>query len=98
MRAFRDRFNVPIPDDRLEDVPFYHPGADSPEVKNPQEPARTSWVAQQLGSGSGPVVVATDYVRAYAEQIRAFVPAGRRYLVLGTDGYGRSDSRANLRR
>ncbi len=65
---------------------------------HPQEPARTSWVGQQLGSGSGPVVAATDYVRAYAEQIRAFVPAGRRYLVLGTDGYGRSDSRANLRR
>jgi pyruvate dehydrogenase E1 component len=41
-------------------------------------------------------VVATDYIRAYPEQIRAFVPM--HYTVLGTDGYGRSDTRANLRR
>ena len=42
------------------------------------------------------MVAATDYVRAFAEQIRAFVP--RRYLVLGTDGFGRSDTREKLRR
>jgi pyruvate dehydrogenase E1 component len=41
------------------------------------------------------VVAATDYVRAYAEQVRAFVP--RRYVVLGTDGFGRSDTRERLR-
>ena len=44
----------------------------------------------------GPVIASTDYIRAYAEQIREFVP--RRYKVLGTDGFGRSDSRENLRR
>ncbi len=44
----------------------------------------------------GPVIAATDYVRAFAEQIRAFVP--RRYVVLGTDGFGRSDTREKLRR
>jgi pyruvate dehydrogenase E1 component len=42
------------------------------------------------------VVAATDYIRTFAEQIRAFVP--RRYIVLGTDGYGRSDTRERLRR
>ena len=43
-----------------------------------------------------PVVAATDYMRSYADQIRAFVP--RRYVVLGTDGFGRSDTRERLRR
>ena len=42
-----------------------------------------------------PVIAATDYVKLYADQIRAFVPA--RYTVLGTDGFGRSDTRASLR-
>jgi pyruvate dehydrogenase E1 component len=59
--------------------------------------ARTPWVAEVLGSTQGPIVAATDYVRAVPEQIRAFVPAGRRYVTLGTDGFGRSDSRAMLR-
>ncbi|MEY3251925.1 MAG: hypothetical protein RL227_898, partial [Pseudomonadota bacterium] len=45
----------------------------------------------------GPVVAATDYVRAVPEQVRACVPAGRRYATLGTDGFGRSDGRALLR-
>ena len=49
-----------------------------------------------LAGRSGPVIAATDYVRSFADQIRAFVP--RRYRVLGTDGYGRSDYRRNLRR
>ena len=44
------------------------------------------------------MVAATDYVRAVPESIRAFVPPGRRYLTLGTDGFGRSDTRAALRR
>jgi pyruvate dehydrogenase E1 component len=51
----------------------------------------------QLLAGSGPVIAASDYVRAVPESIRAFVPAGRRYLTLGTDGFGRSDTRAALR-
>ncbi|HET7401576.1 MAG TPA: pyruvate dehydrogenase (acetyl-transferring), homodimeric type, partial [Usitatibacter sp.] len=63
---------------------------------HPTEKARTSYVEQCLADTKGPVVASTDYIRAYAEQIREFVP--RRYKVLGTDGFGRSDSRENLRR
>jgi pyruvate dehydrogenase E1 component len=48
--------------------------------------------------GAGPIVAATDYVRAVPEQVRAFLPAGRTCLTLGTDGFGRSDTRAALRR
>ena len=55
-----------------------------------------SHVENCLKAERGPVVAATDYVRLYAEQIRAFVPG--RYVVLGTDGFGRSDGRAALRR
>jgi pyruvate dehydrogenase E1 component len=56
-----------------------------------------SFVEQQLaGRPAGPVIAATDYMKAFADQIRAFVP--RRYTVLGTDGFGRSDYRRNLRR
>lgn len=57
---------------------------------------RTPVLIGCLEGRSGPVAAATDYVRAYADQIRAFVPM--RYTVLGTDGFGRSDTRANLRR
>ncbi|MGA0571308.1 alpha-ketoglutarate dehydrogenase [Variovorax sp. VNK109] len=57
----------------------------------------TSHVARILAQGEGPVVAATDYVRAVPEGIRAFVPAGRAYTTLGTDGFGRSDTRAALR-
>ncbi len=55
------------------------------------------FVQQQLQSSSGPVIAATDYVRAVPESIRAYLPAGRRYLTLGTDGFGRSDTRQELR-
>jgi len=65
---------------------------------HPAEPQRISWVDERLGERpAGPVVAATDYMRAYADQIRAYVPADRRYAVLGTDGFGRSDYRRNLR-
>jgi pyruvate dehydrogenase E1 component len=63
---------------------------------NPTEPLRRSYVEQCLAGRPGPVIAATDYVRSFADQIRPFVP--RRYRVLGTDGYGRSDYRRNLRR
>ncbi|MEE9926579.1 pyruvate dehydrogenase (acetyl-transferring), homodimeric type [Microvirgula aerodenitrificans] len=63
---------------------------------HPSATARQSFVETQLGGRQGPCVAATDYIRAYADQIREFVPG--RYTVLGTDGFGRSDSRANLRR
>jgi pyruvate dehydrogenase E1 component len=63
---------------------------------NPMEPPRAAFVTQALSKAKGPVIAATDYMKNYAEQIRAFVPG--RYTVLGTDGFGRSDSRVNLRR
>ena len=50
---------------------------------------------EALAERAGPVIAATDYLQAYADQIRAFVPG--RYRVLGTDGFGRSDTRARLR-
>ena len=54
-------------------------------------------VTRLLQGSRGPVIAASDYVRAVPESIRAFIPAGRRYLTLGTDGFGRSDTRAALR-
>ena len=57
----------------------------------------SAYVSAQLAQSAGPVIAATDYVRAVPESIRAFVPPGRRYLTLGTDGFGRSDTRAALR-
>ena len=64
---------------------------------HPTEPARVPYIAQCLGATTGPIVVSTDYMRTFAEQVRAFIPKGRSYKVLGTDGFGRSDSRAKLR-
>ena len=62
---------------------------------HPEEPPRPTYVESCLDSTSGPVVASTDYMKAYADQIREFVP--RTYTVLGTDGFGRSDTRARLR-
>jgi pyruvate dehydrogenase E1 component len=62
-----------------------------------EEEAGEAFIAQQLGKGKGPIVAATDYVRSVPESVRAFLPEGRRYLTLGTDGFGRSDTRAALR-
>jgi len=56
-----------------------------------------AFITQQLHASEGPIIVATDYVRAVPESIRAFIPPGRRYQTLGTDGFGRSDTRAALR-
>ena len=55
------------------------------------------FVTQQLGTHAGPVIASTDYMKNYAEQIRGFMPKGRHYKVLGTDGFGRSDFRSKLR-
>jgi pyruvate dehydrogenase E1 component len=63
---------------------------------HPTEKPRASYVEQCLAPTKGPVIASTDYMRTFADQIREFVP--RRYKVLGTDGFGRSDSRDNLRR
>ena len=64
---------------------------------NPEAKPRLSFVAQQLGAHPGPVIASTDYMKSYADQIRAFMPKGVNYKVLGTDGFGRSDFRSRLR-
>jgi pyruvate dehydrogenase E1 component len=64
---------------------------------HPTEKPKTSHVANCLADTRGPVIAATDYVRMYAEQIRPYLPKGRGYTVLGTDGFGRSDTREQLR-
>ncbi|MBD9668175.1 alpha-ketoglutarate dehydrogenase [Variovorax sp. VRV01] len=66
-------------------------------IAGEKKEAGVPFIAQQLGTGKGPIVAATDYVRAVPESLRAFLPEGRRYLTLGTDGFGRSDTRAALR-
>ncbi len=63
---------------------------------HPEHAPRVAYVEQCLKGRAGPAIAATDYVRAFADQIRAFVPM--HYTVLGTDGFGRSDTRGNLRR
>ena len=62
---------------------------------NPGKDKRVPYVTAQLQDEKGPVVAATDYMKSYADQIREFVPG--RFKVLGTDGYGRSDTRRKLR-
>ena len=62
---------------------------------HPEGERKLSYVERQLSKAEGPVVAATDYMRAYSEQIRAYVPGV--YKTLGTDGWGRSDSREKLR-
>jgi len=62
---------------------------------HPTQQGKQSYIAKQLGDSSAPVIVATDYMKNYAEQLRAYVTSPMH--VLGTDGFGRSDSRAALR-
>lgn len=63
---------------------------------HPNESAKTAYVTETLAGREGPFIAATDYIQNYAEQIRKWVPG--RYEVLGTDGFGRSDTRAQLRK
>ncbi len=63
---------------------------------NPNQEAKTSYVEQCLANTQGPVIAATDYMKIYADQIREFIP--KDYIVLGTDGFGRSDTREQLRK
>src|SRR5665213_2397315 len=63
---------------------------------HPQDKPRVAHVTQFLADTAGPVIAASDYIRTFAEQIRAYVP--RRSVVLGTDGFGRSDTREQLRK
>jgi pyruvate dehydrogenase E1 component len=58
----------------------------------------TPWLQQVLQQTEGDIIAASDYVRQLPESIRAYIPAGRSYKTLGTDGFGRSDTRANLRK
>jgi pyruvate dehydrogenase E1 component len=72
--------------------------ADRWNLLHPEDKPRVPYVTRILGERpAGPVVAATDYMKAFADQIRPFVPRDRVYRVLGTDGFGRSDSRAKLR-
>ncbi|MGN6388253.1 MAG: pyruvate dehydrogenase (acetyl-transferring), homodimeric type [Burkholderiaceae bacterium] len=64
---------------------------------HPTETPRVPYVAQCLQDTAGPIVVSTDYMRLFADQIRPYIPKGRSYKVLGTDGFGRSDTREKLR-
>ncbi|WP_418315402.1 pyruvate dehydrogenase (acetyl-transferring), homodimeric type [Piscinibacter sakaiensis] len=64
---------------------------------HPTDKPKQAFVTTQLDGHEGPVIASTDYMKNYAEQIRAFIPKGRSYRVLGTDGFGRSDFRTRLR-
>ena len=70
-------------------------GIDSERARRLQHTAEPSWVSQQLSDSQTPVIAVSDYVRAVPESIRAYIPAP--YVTLGTDGFGRSDTRASLR-
>lgn len=66
-------------------------------MRNPKAKQKVPYISELLSNGNdGPTIAATDYIKSYADQVRAFVPGT--YRVLGTDGFGRSDSRENLRR
>jgi pyruvate dehydrogenase E1 component len=60
-----------------------------------QQSKALPWITQELQASNAPVIAVSDYVRAVPESVRAFVPS--RFVTLGTDGFGRSDTRANLR-
>jgi pyruvate dehydrogenase E1 component len=63
---------------------------------HPAEPAKETYIREAIGERAGPFIAASDYIKTVPDQIRQWVPG--RYTVLGTDGFGRSDSRAELRR
>jgi len=63
---------------------------------HPLEDKRVSYIEKCMKDKRGPVIAATDYIRSYSEQIRPWIPAS--YSTLGTDGFGRSDTRAQLRK
>lgn len=64
-------------------------------LRHPEETPKKAYITSLLEKTEGPVIAATDYMKAFPEQVRSYVP--RRYVVLGTDGFGRSDTRAHLR-
>ncbi|MFA5662744.1 pyruvate dehydrogenase (acetyl-transferring), homodimeric type [Castellaniella sp.] len=72
--------------------------AERHNLLHPGGPQQEAYVTQQLRSTKGPIVASTDYIKAFPDMIRPFIPEGRRYRVLGTDGFGRSDFRSELRK
>ena len=64
-------------------------------MTHPDQEPKKAYLTEQLESADGPFVISTDYIKAYSEQLRPYMPGP--YYVLGTDGFGRSDSRAKLR-
>ncbi|MCM5569389.1 pyruvate dehydrogenase (acetyl-transferring), homodimeric type [Burkholderiaceae bacterium FT117] len=64
---------------------------------HPTSKAKVPYLTALLDKTSGPVVASTDYMKLFADQVRPFIPKGRSYKVLGTDGFGRSDFRYRLR-
>jgi pyruvate dehydrogenase E1 component len=71
--------------------------ADRWNMLHPTDKPRKSYVESRLEGRDGPVIASTDYMKAFAEQIRPFLPKGKTFRVLGTDGFGRSDTREKLR-
>jgi pyruvate dehydrogenase E1 component len=71
--------------------------ADRWNLLHPADKARKSYVESRLEGRDGPVIASTDYMKTFADQIRPFIPRGKTFRVLGTDGYGRSDTREKLR-
>ncbi len=65
---------------------------------HPEGPEQLAYVTEKLAATSGPIVASTDYIKALPDMIRQFIPNGRSYKVLGTDGFGRSDFRSELRK
>ncbi|WP_051532387.1 pyruvate dehydrogenase (acetyl-transferring), homodimeric type [Brackiella oedipodis] len=64
---------------------------------HPSSQGKVPYITKVLSDSQGPIVASTDYVKLFADQIREYIPQGRSYTVLGTDGYGRSDFRFKLR-
>jgi len=64
---------------------------------HPESDPLVPFVTRALAATEGPIVATTDYMKLFADQVRPFIPKGREYRVLGTDGFGRSDFRAKLR-
>jgi len=64
---------------------------------HPTAKPKKAYITECLEKTEGPIISSTDYIKLLSDQVRQWIPAGREYKVLGTDGFGRSDSRANLR-
>jgi len=70
---------------------------DRHNLLNPDGKQQVPYITKQLETSEGPIIASTDYMKLFADQVRDFMPKGRTYRVLGTDGFGRSDFRYKLR-